>query len=101
MAIPPHQNNDLNNMLEVERANTSNPLSHREQREGNLSEILSFSNGPQNHHLSHAPVLISIPSQDEYITRSSRESVLQRLSEALLRRSLAKVSLIILRLKKV
>lgn len=39
----------------------------------------------------NGPVMISM-SQEEYITRTSRESVLQRLSEALLRHSLAKVS---------
>ncbi len=39
---------------------------------------------------TNGPVMISM-SQEEYITRTSRESVLQRLSEALLRHSLAKV----------
>lgn len=37
------------------------------------------------------PVVISM-SQDEYTTRTSREMILQRLSEALLRHSLTKVS---------
>ena len=37
------------------------------------------------------PVVISM-SQEEYTSRTSRESILQRLSEALLRHSLAKVS---------
>lgn len=50
-----------------------------------------FMNGSQSSHLP-GPVAISHPLHDEYGIRSSRESVLQRLSEALLRRSLTKVS---------
>jgi len=39
---------------------------------------------------NNGPIMISM-SQDEYTSRTSRETVLQRLSEALLRHSLAKV----------
>ncbi|CAJ1957392.1 unnamed protein product [Cylindrotheca closterium] len=49
-------------------------------------------NGAQSSHLP-GPVTISRPLHDEYGIRSSRESVLQRLSEALLRRSLTKIDL--------
>eukprot|EP00526_Cylindrotheca_closterium_P000078 CAMPEP_0113620600 /NCGR_PEP_ID=MMETSP0017_2-20120614/10502_1 /TAXON_ID=2856 /ORGANISM="Cylindrotheca closterium" /LENGTH=864 /DNA_ID=CAMNT_0000530277 /DNA_START=116 /DNA_END=2710 /DNA_ORIENTATION=- /assembly_acc=CAM_ASM_000147 len=51
-----------------------------------------FVNRAQSSHLP-SPVTISRPLHDEYGIRSSRESVLQRLSEALLRRSLTKIDL--------
>jgi hypothetical protein len=80
---------DATKMLEVQQANT-NPHSES-QGEASTNEILSYSNGPQNSPFSSSPILIAVLPQDEYATRSSRESVLQRLSEALLRRSLTKV----------
>ena len=55
-----------------------------------LASAHSFLNGSQSSHLP-SRMTISRPLHDEYGVRSSRESVLQRLSEALLRRSLTKV----------
>ncbi|KAL3944712.1 MAG: hypothetical protein SGBAC_001227 [Bacillariaceae sp.] len=52
----------------------------------------SLVSGAQSSHLP-SPVAVSRPLHDEYGARSSRESVLQRLSEALLRRSLTKIDL--------
>ena len=81
------------NMLEVEVANTTPLTEPSSEGEGNSSEMLAYSNGPQNSLFSSSPIFISMTSsQDEYtVSRPSRESVLQRLSEALLRRSLTKV----------
>ena len=81
------------NMLEVEVANTTPLTESSSEGEGNSSEMLPYSNGPQNSLFSSSPIFISMTSsQDEYtVSRPSRESVLQRLSEALLRRSLTKV----------
>ena len=96
-------------MLEVERANaavssnngigngsssnnsvTISPVSGAatgSQLLGSAS-IANGSNANGNGH--HASVFVSM-NHDEYKARTNRESVLQRLSEALLRRSLAKV----------
>ena len=52
----------------------------------------SFFSGAQGSHLP-SPATTSRPLHDEYSGRSSREIVLQRLSEALLRRSLTKVTI--------
>eukprot|EP00980_Cylindrotheca_fusiformis_P030276 scaffold24618_cov127-Cylindrotheca_fusiformis.AAC.9 len=98
MAIPPDNLAEPAQMLEVQQAN-SIPLTES-LGEGSTSEIISYSNRPQdtsnrpqNTLFSSSPVLITAPAQDEYASRSSRESVLQRLSEALLRRSLMKIDL--------
>lgn len=89
MAVPPDNLTDATHMLGFQQ---SNSIPHSEsQGEASTSEIESYSNGPQNSLFSSSPVLIAVPAQDEYASRSSREAVLQRLSEALLRRSLTKV----------
>lgn len=79
------------NMLKLELA-IEDPLSNS-HGEGAAAATTdhSFVSGAQSSHLP-SPVTISRPLHDEYGARSSRESVLQRLSEALLRRSLTKVS---------
>ena len=92
MAVPVDNNQIEGNMLEVERAN-SNPLPASSEGEGSSSEILSYSNGPQNSLFQRSPIFMPKTSPNDYPTnRQSRESVLQRLSEALLRRSLTKAS---------
>ena len=82
MAVPPENQTDIN-MLEVEVPNTraTTPTN------GHHRQALPFSTSTIN---GHAPIMISM-AQEEYTSRQSRESVLQRLSEALLRRSLTKV----------
>ena len=93
MAVPVDNNQTEGNMLEVERANT-NSLPASSEGEGSSSEILSYTNGPQNSLFQRSPIFMpKTSSPNDYPTnRQSRESVLQRLSEALLRRSLAKAS---------
>lgn len=92
MAVPVDNNQTEGNMLEVERAN-SNPLPASSEGEGSSSEILSYTNGPQNSLFQRSPIFMPKTSPNDYPTnRQSRESVLQRLSEALLRRSLTKAS---------
>lgn len=85
MAVPP--DNQIDTMLEVEVANRSPTRSA-----ATTTQVLPFPSS-----LSHFPIMISM-TQEEYAVRPSRESVLQRLSEALLRRSLAKVRATELRL---
>ena len=82
MAVPPNNQTDIITMLEVENAKT-NPT----RSDGTMSQLLPYRSQSGN---GYAPVMISM-TQDEYSTRTSRETVLKRLSEALLRRSLAKV----------
>ena len=92
MAVPVDNNQIEGNMLEVERAN-SNPLPASSEGEGSSSEILSYTNGPQNSLFQRSRIFMPKTSPNDYPTnRQSRESVLQRLSEALLRRSLTKAS---------
>jgi len=77
-------------MLKLERT-IEDPLANSHGDAAVTSEH-SYLNGTQS---SHIPTTVSVsrPLHDEYGIRSSRESVLQRLSEALLRRSLTKIDL--------
>lgn len=77
-------------MLKLEHT-IEDPLSST-HGETAVTSTHSFMNGAQSSHVP-SPVAISRPLHDEYGIRSSRESVLQRLSEALLRRSLTKIDL--------
>ena len=89
MAIPPEISSVT--MLEVDTANNAATNDRNgDPRMGSSSQILPLSNGPQNDSLDSAPVMIFM-NHDDYTRRPTRESVLQRLSEALLRRSLAQV----------
>jgi hypothetical protein len=85
MAGPPDNQRDVT-MLEVIEANTNTSARNHPSRR----QILPFANVNRDNGHRHAPIMISM-SQEEYTARHSRESVLQRLSEALLRRSLTKV----------
>jgi hypothetical protein len=86
MAFPPDSKDD-ESMLEVEVANIRSPITiiHHQGSAMNSDQVLPLfgTNG-------HAPITISM-THEEYPSRPTRESVLQRLSEALLRRSLTKV----------
>lgn len=90
MAGPQHDPPDVS-MLEEASTTTASTTST------SAIQVASPTTGSSSDHFmampsTDGPVMISM-SHEEYNTRTSRESVLQRLSEALLRHSLAKIDL--------
>jgi hypothetical protein len=94
MAFPPDETTKTDGdaiMLEVERPVTSITAGAKTVIQSSSSQIIPSTIG--DHGSIHIKMTSTYPNYDETYstTRPSRESVLRRLSEALLRRSLAKV----------
>lgn len=86
-------NNNLDQDDSMGQHSTSPPLASL------LTPPTSSSANGRHHHQHNGPIVISVaaPATGDYypVSRPTRESVLQRLSEGLLRRSLTKVSFLL------